>query len=136
MQLMPLPVKLHMLLWTALLSACAAPYSPPSSTNASRVRVLSTQTDISASVRAAGYAAGRCDAPMDLGTVGGIARWQASTTANMPGSSVLADKTDIERAIPAGTPYLIAVAFLSTNPVHPNFDENNDVDAPHPTDQP
>lgn len=112
MQLMPRPFKLHILLWTALLSACAAPYSPPLSTNASRVRVLSTQTDISASVRAVGYAAGRRDAPMDLGTVGGIARWQASTTASMPGSSLLDDKTYMGRAIPAGSPYLISVRGL------------------------
>lgn len=49
---------------------------------------------------------------MDLGTVGDIARWQASTTARMPGSSLLDDKTYMERAIPAGSSHPISVRGL------------------------
>ena len=94
------------------LGACAAPYSPPPSAKAARIRVLSAQTGISSSVRAVGYATGRCEAPMDLGMVGGIARWQAEDAASMPGSILLGDKTYFERNIPAGSPYLISVRGL------------------------
>jgi hypothetical protein len=74
------------------------------------LRILSPQTEWSKGVKSIIYPTGECEAPMDLGFFGGIARLGAQEKPlGIPGAADLDARTFIERVIPAGRRDLITM---------------------------
>ncbi|WP_143012530.1 hypothetical protein [Variovorax sp. EL159] len=93
-----------------LLAACAAPYQAPQGKDVARLRILSEQTEWSKGVKTVIYPSDGCEAPMELGFFGGIARLGAQDKPlGIPGGAELDPRTFIERLIPAGRRDLISM---------------------------
>ncbi|RQO44293.1 hypothetical protein DBV14_24805 [Variovorax sp. KBW07] len=102
--------RLSMVAVAVLLTACAASYQPPQGKDVARLRILSQQTEWSKGVKSVIYPTGGCEAPMELGFFGGIARLGAQEKPlGIPGGAELDARTFIERLIPAGRRDLITM---------------------------
>jgi hypothetical protein len=92
-----------------LLTSCATPYEKPTGTSTAKLLVHAPQTEMFASVQIVGYDSGRCENPMSLGMIGGIANNASDEKLNIPKPADYRADALVERLIPAGKRYLLSV---------------------------
>lgn len=100
---------LLLLAGSLVLGGCASSYVAPPLASSARLRIAVPQSETFASVGVRAYPSGRCESPMTLGMVGGIARQHHEQSIGIPGGSEFASGTSIERLVPSGSPYMVSM---------------------------
>lgn len=99
-------------LMSLALLGCASPYIAPPAESAARLRIAVPQSGFFSSVGANAYPTGKCESPMSLGMLGGIAKHNPDKGLGMPDKEKFPVATSIELLIPSDSSYLVSLRGL------------------------